>query len=90
MRFPIESEGLGVVPENEPVLAPAGIFNLVIQAIHLALVGIKLSFADKGIIGRERAGAQKLRSVARIKVFVKPILLWWLQMLRSGAIPKAL
>jgi hypothetical protein len=57
VTFSIESEGLDIVAEDEPVLAPAGIFNFVIQAIHLAFVGIKLPFADKGTVGRERAGA---------------------------------
>ena len=56
MTFPIESEGLDIVAEDEPVLAAAGIFNLVIQASQLAFIGIKLPFADKGIVGRERAG----------------------------------
>ena len=57
MTFSIESEGLDIVAKAEPILATAGIFNFVIQAIHLAFVGIKLPFADKGIIGRERARA---------------------------------
>jgi hypothetical protein len=57
--FPIESEVLDVVAEDEPVLSAAGIFNLVLQASELALVGIKLPFPDKGIVGRERAGADE-------------------------------
>ena len=43
--------------ENEPVLATASVFNFVIQASELALVGIKLPFPNKGIVGREGAGA---------------------------------
>ena len=62
MTFPIERQGLDVVAEDELVLAAAGIFNLEGQAVELALVGIQFPFANEGIVGRERAGADEARS----------------------------
>ena len=59
MTFPIEGHGLNVVTESETVLAAAGVFDLILQAVELALVGIQFPIADKGIVGPERAGADE-------------------------------
>ena len=62
--FPVEREGLDVVAKDEPVLAATSVFNFVGQAVELALVGIQFPCANEGIIGRERAGADKAKECA--------------------------
>src|SRR5262249_31761397 len=55
-RFAIERNGFAVIAEDELVLVVASIFDLVGEAVELALIGIKLPFSDKGLVGGTNQG----------------------------------